>query len=304
MPEATIISPMAFRYAGREPRLVQNFQTALLDAAKRAASLLNPTTLRKGDEVLRAVGRKGDLNGTPKFTIEQARELPPDSSERANRWSGAMLLSAGRKVQHGALYVSQDLNGFLNESMRYSRTKDVRSIPWQGGRAEYFTFGPATREYSKLQATNVYYRYKLQHSIDLLDLTPEHAAQFYARIEGDPDYMAAKKDMRIHQELPQMILDKFDYTATLPLGLSILLAQRTAGLRVRTAQNEIDIAGDGFNAVLGGSDGKAVSYLEPAGTLIAGLTGSKQSLIKSDSTDLTRSSGIIVPGSLIDLPSE
>ena len=90
-----------------------------------------------------------------------------------------------------------------------------------------------------------------------------------------------------------MILDIFDYTATLPLGLSVLLAHRTEGLRVRTAQKELDIAGDGFNGVLGGSDGKAISYLEPAGTLLTGHDGSKQWLIKSDSNDLTGSGGIL-----------
>lgn len=304
MPEATIISPMAFRYAGREPRLVQNFQTALLDAAKRAALLLTGTTLRKGHEVLRSVGRNDDSNGTPKWTIEEARQLPPDSSHKVNRWSGTLLRSGGVKVQQGALYVSQDLNGFLNESIRYSRKKDTRSIPWQGGRAEYFAFGPPTREYAKLHATNVYYRYKLQHSIELLDLTPEQATRFYARIESDADYLAAKTDMRVLQALPHMILDEFDYTATLPLGLSVLLVQRAEGLRVRTAQKEIDIAGDGLNAVLRGSDGKAVTYLEPAGTLIAGLAGSKQFLIKSDSSDLGHTGGRIIPGSIIDLPKE
>lgn len=213
-----------------------------------------------------------------------------------------MPLSGGGNVQHGALYVSQDLNSFLNESMRYSRKKEIKSIPWQGGRADYFAFGPARREYSKLLTTNVYYRYKLQHSIELLDLAPECAAKFYAKIEADSSYRLAKEAMRIHQELPQMILDIFDYTATLPLGLSVLLAHRTEGLRVRTAQKELDIAGDGFNGVLGGSDGKAISYLEPAGTLLTGHDGSKQWLIKSDSNDLTGSGGIIVPGSLIDLP--
>ncbi len=211
-----------------------------------------------------------------------------------------------KTIQHGALYVSQDLNGFLNENIRYSRKTEEKphSIPWKNGRAEYFTFGPAVKEYSKLLATNVYYIYKLTHSIELLDLTPEYAAKFYAGIEGDQDYISAKNDLRVAHELTRMILDKFDYTATLPLGLSVLLGQRSEGLRVRTAQNEIDIAGDGFNAVLGGTDGKAVSYLEPAGTLIAGLDGNKQSLLKSDSFDLTQSSGLIVPGSLIDVPED
>lgn len=313
MPDATIINVKNFQYAGRKPfsdqklagNPVKNYQEALLDAATRAAPLLYPTTLRKGHEVLRGMDRQGP-NGPPELTIEKAREVNPKSSTRPYRWSGKMLLNCNRIVQHGALYVSEDVNALLNEKMRYSRAvhEEPKSIPWRGGRAEYFTFGPA-KELPQLLATNVYYRYKLQHSIELLDLTPKGAAAFYSKIEADRAYIAAKNDMRIHEELAQVILNKFDYTATLPIGLSLLLADRTPGFRVQTAQAEIDLAehGHGFNVVLDGTDGKPVSFLEKAGTLIVGLDGSRLSVIKSDCTDLTQSSGLILPGSLIDLPT-
>ena len=128
MPDATIISPMPFRYAGREPHLVQNFQTALLEAAKRAASVLNPIILQKGDEVLRAVGQNEDREKGPKLSIEGGRQLHRDSSKIPNRWSGTMPLSGGGNVQHGALYVSQDLNSFLNESMRFPERRKLNQF--------------------------------------------------------------------------------------------------------------------------------------------------------------------------------
>lgn len=135
-----------------------------------------------------------------------------------------------------------------------------------------------------------------------MDLTPQTASKFYTQIEADPAYQAAKRDLRVQADLRKLVLDPLDYTASLPLGLSVLLGLDVDGMRVISAQNEVPgLLGSGHNLVLGGDDGQAIAYLRPTGKLIAGVSNRRSALIEVDDDGLRLDNGVIVPGSVINI---
>jgi hypothetical protein len=292
MPLDNIIFPKAFQLGSRDPARVRDFQVAILESAKRASSLLTHKRIARGQMVFR--------NASEKY-MKDPRRVPPHASESlTNRWSGSI---ASTTFRHGALYTSEDLNGFVNEAMRYNRIGHRRSVPWKGDKAEYTVFGPASSDYSKLLVGQVYYGFTVDYSIDVLNATPEDAPRFYAHIEADKSYQAAKNALGLSGDMGKLVANFVDYTASRPVGLSVLLGSSAEGLRVRTAQNEAVTPGNGgYNLVLRGDDGAEISYLRLKSRFIAGNSGGQSALMETDASDSSAVTGDIVPGSVISIP--
>lgn len=304
MPLDNVIFPDAFRLANRNPlglepkehtRTIQDFQVALFESAQRAFSRLTPQVLPAGSILMRNVGSEFGKTGY------EARKVPPNASKKTNvRWSGCI---EGTKIGCGALYTSLDAKGLVSEARRYSREKMEREVPWQGsmtGKARYTVFGPAEKDYKQMLVGRVYYAFKLLRDITVVDLTPSTAGAFYAAIEGDGACQKSKERLRIQSDLRRVVFDPVDYTGSRPIGLSILAGANGIHIRVQTAQSEAsDLAGDGANIVIGGADDEQISFLEPVGRLVAGISGGRHALIQADLDPAHASRKVVVPGSVL-----
>jgi hypothetical protein len=297
-----VIFPEPFKLSNRNPhgvtsdkqaKLISNFQLALFESAKRASHGLKQVIVPQGEKVLRSV--------KDRFSNMDARKVPPGASMKTDvRWSG---LIAGTNVCRGALYTSQDTKGFLNEARRYSRAREIKEIPWTGGNAgtaKYTVFGPASEDYRQLLVGQTYYTFVLKDAISVADLTPASSSNFYTRIDADRGYQAAKRDLRVQPDLWKLVFDPVDYTASRPVGLSVLLGSQLSGIRVISAQSEVpELPGSGHNLVLGGEDGKDIAYLRPTGQLIAGTSNHRPALIEISFDGINTNAGTILRGSVL-----
>jgi len=306
MSQDNVIRPGPFQLANRKPvwlpeekqgNAILNFQVAIFESGKRAFKKLSPKTISAGSTLLRNVTSPNCANAF------MARAVPPNASRKTNvRWSGFI---EGTNISKGALYTSGDLNGLLNEAMRYKRDRIERKVPWRGsttGTATYLCFGPTTRDYDKLLVGQVYYAFELLKSLRVVDLTWPISGEFYEAVENDRSYQNAKRDLRVQQDLRKIAFDSGeDYTGSRPLGLSVLLNSATDGMQVQTAQCETrEIAGDGLNIVLGGDDGKEIQFLKPVAKLMSGKSHGYQALLKVP-LDGTSTGPTILPGSVLPI---
>jgi len=309
MPLDNMIFPEPFKLSNRNPRglperaqraTITNFQLAVFESANRATNKLRPSVLPAGTVLMRNVSCEHGKTG------DQARTVPPNASKNTGvRWSG---LIEGTTICKGALYTSLDVQGLLNEGMRYRRETISKNVPWMGnpsGKAKYTVFGPTTKDYAELLVGHVYYTFKLNSAITVLDLTRSAAREFYTSIEGDREYQAARRDLRIQPELWRIAFDPVDYTGSRPLGLSVLLGSMGQGLRVESAQNEVpEIAGASTNVVLGGADGRQISFLEPLGKLLAGRSEGHPALLEIRLDHGAMDHAAVMPGSVLPITSE
>ena len=102
-----------------------------------------------------------------------------------------------------------------------------------------------------------------------------------------------------------MVFDPVDYTASRPIGLSILAGASGVHIRVHTAQSEVpELAGDGTNIVIGGVDNEEIHFLEPIGRLVAGVSDGRPALIQVNLDPADADRKVVVPGSVLPTGKE